>query len=77
MNGFMSGEQPNYYEGDCWRDEESRQMFSWRHEQLERAGYEGEYADALAGRFDIDLHAAVELVTVRGCPTRTALRVLL
>ena len=47
----------------------------WRAEELERAGYHPEAAFELALRFDVDLHAAVELVE-RGCPHELALQIL-
>lgn len=53
-------------------------VFAWRYGTLLEAGYEPEHAEALAGRTqDVDLHAAVELVQVRGCPPTVAARVLL
>ena len=38
----------------------------WRHEALERAGYDPESALVLAASHDVDLHAAVSLLE-RGC----------
>lgn len=57
------------------RSEENR-ILAWRAETLERAGYDGYIANALAGAREVDLHFAVRLREV-GCPTRTALRILL
>ena len=48
----------------------------WRREALERGGYPPEAAAALARRHDVDLHAAVALLT-RGCPPDIALKILL
>ena len=48
----------------------------WRQEALERGGYPPDAARALAGRHEIDLHRAVELLQ-RGCPVETALKILL
>jgi hypothetical protein len=48
----------------------------WRFEQLAGAGFPADAAMALAARRDIDLHAAVELA-LAGCPSRTALDILL
>ena len=55
---------------------ESEQIERWRAEELERAGYGAEEAVELASRDYVDLHLAVELLQ-RGCPTETALRILL
>jgi hypothetical protein len=48
----------------------------WRHEELERAGYDGESALVLAASHDVDLHAAVNLLR-RGCSVELALQILL
>ena len=48
----------------------------WRAEQLETAGYEGDDILLLAERSDVDLHLAISLLR-RGCPSETALRILL
>jgi len=48
----------------------------WRFEQLVRAGYEDEDAIELAFHFDVDLHFATSLVR-RGCPSGTAVRIVL
>jgi len=50
--------------------------FFWRAEQLVQAGYETTAVFQVAGRRDIDLHLAVDLVT-SGCPHDTALQILL
>jgi hypothetical protein len=55
---------------------ESERIERWRAEELERAGYGAEEAVELASRDYVDLHLAVELLQ-RGCPTETALRILL
>jgi hypothetical protein len=47
----------------------------WRRELLEKAGYVDEDADAIAGRLDIDVRAALDL-RCAGCPSRTALEIL-
>jgi hypothetical protein len=49
---------------------------SWRAEELVRAGYTPSDAIALAGRHDIDLHLAVELLE-QGCPIDTAIDILI
>jgi hypothetical protein len=48
----------------------------WRHEALERAGYDPESALVLAASHDVDLHAAVSLLE-RGCTVDLALQILL
>ncbi len=48
----------------------------WRAEQLEAAGYQGDDILLLAERSDVDLHVATSLVR-RGCPSQTAVRILL
>jgi hypothetical protein len=48
----------------------------WRHEALERAGYDRESSIVLAASRDIDLHEAVSLLE-RGCSVELALQILL
>jgi hypothetical protein len=48
----------------------------WRLQRLVRAGYEPGDALVLSGQPEIDLHLAIDLVK-RGCPPRTAVRILL
>ena len=48
----------------------------WRHEELERAGYDSESALVLAASHDVDLHDAVALLK-RGCTVDLALQILL
>ena len=48
----------------------------WRHEALERAGYDPESALVLAASHDVDLHKAVGLLE-RGCSVELALQILL
>jgi hypothetical protein len=47
----------------------------WRTSELMRVGFPGDDAVALAARFDVDLHEAIELVE-RGCPPSLAIRIL-
>jgi hypothetical protein len=47
----------------------------WRLEELVRAGYDPDDALVLSARQGIDLHIAIDLVR-RGCPPRTAVRIL-
>jgi hypothetical protein len=61
---------------DVYTETESERIQRWRAQELERAGYDGVDAVQLAGRPDVDLHLAIELLE-RGCPTGTALRILL
>jgi predicted ATP-grasp superfamily ATP-dependent carboligase len=48
----------------------------WRHEELERAGYDSDSALVLAASHDVDLHKAVRLLE-RGCTVDLALQILL
>jgi hypothetical protein len=48
----------------------------WRHQELERAGYDPESALVIAASHDVDLHAAVNLLR-RGCTVELALQILL
>jgi hypothetical protein len=57
-------------------ESELERVERWRAEALERAGYDEMAALELACRFDVDLHAAVELLE-RGCPVELAIRILL
>jgi hypothetical protein len=47
----------------------------WRTAELMRVGFPGDDAVALAAKFDVDLHDAIELVQ-RGCPPELAVRIL-
>jgi hypothetical protein len=55
---------------------ELERVESWRAEELVRAGYTPTDAVALAGRHDIDLHRAVELMNL-GCPYELAIEILI
>jgi hypothetical protein len=48
----------------------------WRHEALQRAGYDRESSIVLAASRDVDLHDAVSLLE-RGCTVELALQILL
>jgi hypothetical protein len=48
----------------------------WRHEELERAGYDAKSSQVLAANHDIDLHEAVDLLR-SGCSVELALQILL
>jgi cephalosporin-C deacetylase-like acetyl esterase len=61
---------------DLYQETETERIQRWRTDELERAGYDESDAAELAGRADVDLHLAVELLE-RGCPPSTALRILL
>jgi hypothetical protein len=50
-------------------------VYCWRVEELERAGYTSAFAHMLAENNQIDLHRACNLVT-RGCPEETAYLIL-
>jgi hypothetical protein len=55
---------------------EDERVAHWRLEQLQRAGYDETAALVLADLVHIDLHLAIDLVR-NGCPSETALRILL
>lgn len=55
---------------------EAESILRWRFGVLVRSGYELGAALRLASHVEIDLHAAADLVR-RGCPSETALRILL
>ena len=57
-------------------DSELEIVERWRHQALERAGYDRESAAVLAASHDIDLHSAVELLQ-GGCSIELALQILL
>jgi hypothetical protein len=57
-------------------DIESERVIRWRVAQLCAAGYTPQEAAVLAARTEIDLRRAIGLLG-RGCPPRTALRILL
>jgi hypothetical protein len=56
-------------------DAEAERVLLWREEELERVGYERATARKLAERTYVDLHLAMDLLR-RGCPTDTAVRIL-
>jgi hypothetical protein len=55
---------------------EATRILRWRLTTLAAAGYDLDDAVVIASNVEIDLHAAVELVR-RGCPSATAVRILL
>jgi hypothetical protein len=55
---------------------EMEAILRWRFEELVRSGYDIASALVLASHVEIDLHGASTLVR-RGCPSDTALRILL
>ena len=55
---------------------EAEHVLRWRFEELVRSGYDAGEAMILASHVDVDLHRATDLVA-QGCPTATALRILL
>jgi hypothetical protein len=56
--------------------DEATQVLRWRLRTLAAAGYDLDDAVVLASNVEIDLHGAVELVR-RGCPSATAVRILI
>ncbi|HEX7084294.1 MAG TPA: hypothetical protein VF186_09300 [Gaiellaceae bacterium] len=57
------------------RPSEQELVERWRAEELERAGFSRDAATELAGRSDVDLHRAIDLLA-QGCPPETALSIL-
>jgi hypothetical protein len=55
--------------------EHDPEVFEWRFEQLQCAGYSAAEAWSIAAARDADLRLAVRLLT-EGCPPRTAMRIL-
>ena len=68
--GMSAAELETMYSSEIDRIEQ------WRHEELERAGYDPQSALVLAASHDIDLHHAVNLLD-RGCTVDLALQILL
>jgi hypothetical protein len=57
-------------------DAEDERVVTWRAEELIRAGYDELDALELAFERQVDLHRAIDLLQ-RGCPPKTAVRILL
>jgi hypothetical protein len=55
---------------------EATKILRWRLQTLTAAGYELDDAVVLGSHVELDLHRAAELVR-RGCPSATAVRILL
>jgi hypothetical protein len=55
--------------------EQTSEVFDWRFEQLQRAGYPTSEAWLIAAAKDVDLRFAVRLLS-EGCPPQTAARIL-
>jgi endonuclease YncB( thermonuclease family) len=55
---------------------EAEMILRWRFDELARSGYDVDSALLLASHVEVDLHEASTLLR-RGCPTETALRILL
>ena len=55
---------------------EAEAILRWRFDELVRAGYDVGSALLLASHVEVDLHDASSLV-LRGCPSETALQILL
>ena len=54
---------------------ERQKVYRWRFAELRRVGYSAVYADILAAREDVDLHAALEIVEA-GCRHELAVLIL-
>lgn len=57
-------------------DEVAVEVLRWRFDVLMRSGFDMEQSATIAANVEIDLHLAADLLA-RGCPTDTALRILL
>lgn len=55
---------------------ELEEVRRWRFDELVCAGFDDDDAIELAFRVDIDLHSVIDLVR-RGCPSKTAARIVL
>jgi hypothetical protein len=64
------------FQGRDTEGDEAQQVRDWRLAQLFRAGFDPEDAVLLAEHVEVDMHEALRLVE-RGCPSKTALRILL
>jgi hypothetical protein len=60
---------------DEYFETELERVERWRTEVLLRAGYDERSAIELAGRQDVDLHQAIEMLEA-GCSPELALRIL-
>ena len=60
---------------DEFVETELERVERWRAEALMRAGYDPHAATELAGRQDVDLHSAIQLLE-SGCPPELALAIL-
>jgi hypothetical protein len=58
------------------QDTEREKIERWRAGELQRAGYDASDAALLAGRADVDLHHAIDLLR-NGCSPELALQILL
>lgn len=58
-------------------DREQQRVVEWRMRALVRAGYDDVAAELIATDTTIDLHVAVDLVTVRGCEPSVATGILI
>ena len=63
-------------ESEVVYETEIGRVVEWRKAELVRAGYDESAARRLAERLEVDLHRAIDLLR-QGCPSETALRILL
>jgi len=59
----------------AYLDVRAAEVYVWRADQLQRAGYSAEVAGELAEDTAVDLHRACDLL-LRGCPEQTAYAIL-
>ncbi len=62
-------------DSDAPTETENERVLRWRWEELRRAGFGFKDSLMLAVNQEVDLHLATELLA-RGCPSDTALRIL-
>jgi hypothetical protein len=60
---------------DDFVETELERVERWRAEALRRAGFDTRAATELAGRQDVDLHSAIQLLE-SGCPPDLAVQIL-
>ena len=66
----------NAAEFELLGDSEAEGLICWRFSELMERGFELDEALRLAVATHVDLHKAAELIQ-KGCPSKTALRILL
>jgi hypothetical protein len=75
MEWQMLSDEPSVEAPETLFDDRAAEIYTWRFEQLERAGYAAAHAAQLADDDSVDLHQACDLLR-RGCPEHTAFAIL-